>query len=81
MPTFPPAAHGEIPPIGDPAYDAMLARMLRPGEAPPGLALVAEAFGALRTAPVHGGATAEADALAAFRDLVGRPAEHRPPTA
>jgi hypothetical protein len=31
MPTFPSPAHGEIPPVGDPAYDAMLARTLRAG--------------------------------------------------
>ena len=77
MPTFPPA-DGDIPPIGDPAYDAMLARVLRPEEAPPGLAPVAEAFDALHAAPVHSGVTAEANALAAFRDLVGRPAETAP---
>ena len=77
MPTFPPA-DGDIPPIGDPAYDAMLARILRPEEAPPGLAPVAEAFDALNAAPVHGGVTAEANALAAFRGLVGSPAETAP---
>ncbi|HEX9354810.1 MAG TPA: hypothetical protein VF933_13470, partial [Streptosporangiaceae bacterium] len=79
MPTFPSPAHGEIPPAGDPAYDAMLAGTLPPGEAPAGLALVAEAFDALYAAPVHGGMTAEANALAAFRDLVGRPTETAPP--
>jgi hypothetical protein len=31
VPTFPSPAHGEIPPVGDPAYDAMLARTLRVG--------------------------------------------------
>lgn len=75
MPTFPSPAHGEIPPVGDPAYDAMLARALPPGDAPAGLSLVAGAFAALRAAPADSGMSAEADALAAFRDAVGRPSE------
>ena len=77
MPTFL-TSDGYIPPVGDPAYDAMLARILRPEEAPPGLAPVAEAFDALNAAPAHGGVTAEANALAAFRGLAGRPAETSP---
>jgi hypothetical protein len=75
MPTFPSPAHGEIPPVGDPAYDAMLARALPPGDAPAGLSLVAGAFAALRAAPADSGMSAEANALAAFRDAVGRPSE------
>ena len=75
MPTFPSPAHGEIPPVGDPAYDAMLARTLPPGDAPAGLGPVAEAFAALRAAPADSGMTAEASALAAFRGAVGRPSE------
>ena len=39
---FPSPAHGEIPPVGDPAYDALLARALPAGDAPAGLRLVAE---------------------------------------
>ena len=75
MPTYPSPAHGEIPPVGDPAYDAMLARTLPPGDAPAGLGPVAGAFAALRAAPVDSGMTAEASALAAFRGTVGRPSE------
>jgi hypothetical protein len=75
MPTFPSPAHGEIPPVGDPAYDAMLARTLPPEDAPAELGLVAGAFAALRAAPVDSGMTAEANALAAFRGAVGRPSE------
>jgi len=52
----------------------MLAGTLPPGEAPAGLALVAEAFDALRAAPVDSGMTAEANALAAFRGAVSKPA-------
>jgi hypothetical protein len=75
MPTFPWPAHGDIPPAGDPAYDAMLARTLPPGETPAGLGSVAEAFAALNAAPAHSGPAAEADALAVFRSTVGVPAE------
>ena len=74
MPTYPSPAHGEIPPVGDPAYDAMLARTLPPGEVPAGLGLVAEAFAALRAAPEDSGVAAEAKALAAFRGTVSKPA-------
>lgn len=75
MPTFPPPAHGDIPPAGDPAYDALLARTLPPEDAPTGLGHVAEAFAALCAAPVQSGPAAEADALAVFRSTVGMPAE------
>jgi hypothetical protein len=75
MPTFPRPAHGDIPPVGDPAYDAVLARTVSPEDAPAGLRPLVEAFAALRAAPVHSGPTAEANALAAFRGAVGRPPE------
>ena len=75
MPAFPSPAPGEIPPVGDPAYDAMLARALPPGDAPAGLGLVAGAFAALRAAPADSAMSAEASALAAFRGAAGRPAE------
>ena len=67
MPAFPSPAPGEIPPVGDPAYDALLARALPPGDAPAGLGLVAGAFAALRAAPADSAMSAEASALAAFR--------------
>jgi hypothetical protein len=75
MPTFPPPAHGDLPPAGDPAYDALLASTLPPVDAPAGLGHVAEAFAALCAVPVHSGPAAEADALAVFRSTVGMPAE------
>jgi hypothetical protein len=75
MPTFPRTAHGEIPPAGDPAYDALLARTLAPEDAPAGLRPVAEGFAALCQAPVNCGPAAGEKALAAFRAAAGRPAE------
>jgi hypothetical protein len=72
MLTFPPA-DGDILPTGDPAYDAMLARMLRPDEPP----RAGPGGGGLRRAP-RGAVNAEANALAAFRDLVGRSADTAP---
>ena len=75
MPAFPSPAHGEIPPVGDPAYDALLARALPAGDTPAGLRLVAEGFAALRAAPADSALSAEASALAAFRGAAGRPAE------
>lgn len=75
MPTFPWPTHSGLPPVGDAAYDAVLARTLPPGPAPAGLGAVAEAFAALSTAPVHAEPAAEASALRAFRDTAGLPAE------
>jgi hypothetical protein len=75
MPNFPWPARGDIPPVGDPAYDALLARTLPPEETPAGVGPLAEAFAALCAAPLHSGPAAEADALTAFRNTVGVPAE------
>ncbi len=74
MPTFPWPAHSGLPPVGDAAYDAVLARTLPPGQATAGLGAVAEAFAALSAAPVHAEPAAEAHALRAFRDTAGMPA-------
>jgi hypothetical protein len=60
---------GDVPPLGDPAFDALLARTLRPEEAVAGLQPVVESFAALYAAPVHSGPAAEARALTAFRAL------------
>ena len=81
MPTFPRTTQGEIPPVGDPTYDALLARTLAPDDAPTGLRPVAEGFAALYEAPVNVKPAAERNALAAFRGAIGRPAEPpaRPP--
>ena len=75
MPTFPRTAPGEIPPVGDPAYDALLARTLAPEDAPTGLRPVAQGFAALYEAPVNVEPAAEKNALAAFRAAVGKPVE------
>ncbi len=62
---------GEVPPLGDPAFDALLAGTLRPEEAVSSLRPVVESFAALDAAPVHNGPAAEANALTAFRALAG----------
>ena len=62
---------GDVPPVGDPAFDALLARALRPEEAVASLQPVVESFTALYAAPVHGAPAAEARALTAFRALAG----------
>ena len=80
MPTFPRTTQGEIPPVGDPAYDALLARTLAPDDAPTGLRPVAEGFAALYEAPMNVKPAAERNALASFRGAIGGPAEPaRPP--
>ncbi len=58
---------GDVPQIGDPAFDALLARALRPEDAVASLRPVVESFAALYAAPVHGSPAAEASALTAFR--------------
>ncbi len=60
---------GDVPPLGDPAYDALLAWTLRPEEAVASLRLVAESFAALYAAPAHTGPAAETSAMTAFRAL------------
>lgn len=61
---------GDVPPIGDAVFDALLARALPPEEAVASLRPMVEGFAALYAAPVYGGAAAEASALAAFHALV-----------
>jgi hypothetical protein len=75
MPIIPRPARDDIPPVGDPAFDALLARTLPPEDAPAGLRPVAEGFAALYEVPVNSEPAAEASALDAFRGAVGRPAE------
>lgn len=81
------ADRGDVPPLGDPAFDALLARALRPEEAVASLRPVVESFAALYAAPVHSGPAAESSVLAAFRGLaapygnrtgVHRAGVHRP---
>ena len=47
MPIFPWPARGDVPPAGDPTYDALLTGSLLPEDAAEGLRPVAEAFAAL----------------------------------
>jgi hypothetical protein len=63
---------GDVPQLGDPAFDALLARALRPDEAVASLRPVVESFAALYAAPVYSGPAAEASALSAFRGLTGQ---------
>ena len=58
---------GDVPQIGDAAFDALLARALRPEEAMASLRPVVEGFTALYAAPVYSGPAAEASAMTTFR--------------
>jgi hypothetical protein len=75
MPVFPWSGRGGVPPIGDPAFDALLTGNLPPGEAPDGLRPVAEAIAALNEAPTSSELAAEVSALAVYSRAVRRPAE------
>jgi hypothetical protein len=63
---------GDVPQLGDPAFDALLARALRPEEAVASLRPMAESFAALYAAPVQSAPVAEASALTAFRGLAAQ---------
>ncbi len=73
------SGRGGVPPVGDPAFDALLTGNLPPEDAPEGLHQVAEAIAALNGAPASSELAAEASALAAYRSAVGRSAEHARP--
>lgn len=75
MPIFPWSGRGGVPPVGDPAFDALLTGNLPPGEAPDGLRPVAEAIAALNEAPTSSELAAEVSALAVYSRAVRRPAE------
>jgi hypothetical protein len=75
MPIFPWSARGDVPPAGDPAFDALLAGNLLPEDTADGLRPAAEAIAALNAAPATSELAAEASVLAVFRGAVGRPAE------
>jgi uncharacterized membrane protein YgcG len=74
MPIFPWSSRGDVPPVGDPAFDALLAGHLRPGDTAEGLRPVAEAIAALNAAPVTSELAAEASARAVFR-AAGQPGQ------
>jgi hypothetical protein len=75
MPIFPWSVRGGVPPVGDPAFDALLAGNLLPEDAADGLRPVAEVIAALNAAPTAGELAAEARARAAYRGAMGRSAE------
>lgn len=60
---------GDVPQLGDPAFDALLARTLRPEEAVASLRPMVESFAALYAAPVDSGPAVEVSAMNAFRAL------------
>jgi hypothetical protein len=74
MPIFLWSARGDVPPVGDPAFDALLAGNLLPGDTSEGLRPVAEAIAALNAAPVASELAAEARARTAF-SAAGRSGE------
>lgn len=74
MPIFPWSARGDVPPVGDPAFDALLAGNLLSEDTAGGLRLVAEVIAALNAPPVTSELAAEASALRAFR-AAGRSGE------
>jgi len=77
MPIFPwSAARGDVPPVGDPAYDALLEGNHRPvQDGAERLRPVAEAIAALNAPPAATELAAEASALLVFRSGGGSPAE------
>jgi len=80
MPIFSWSARGDVPPVGDPAFDGLLAGNLLPEDTAGGLRPVAEVIAALNAPPVTSELAAEASALRAFRAAgrSGEPARSRP---
>lgn len=80
MPIFPWPGRAGVPPVGDPAFDALLVGNLPPQDAAGGLRPVAETITALNAAPSASELATEASAVAVFRGAIGRSAEPvRPP--
>jgi hypothetical protein len=75
MPIFAWPARGDVPPAGDPAFDALLTGKLLPEDAAEGLRPVTEAIAALTAAPSASELAGEASALAVFRGAAGVSAE------
>jgi hypothetical protein len=75
MPIFPWSARGGVPPVGDPAFDALLTGNLWPDDAAEALRPVAETITALKAAPTASELAAEGRTLAVYRAAVGRSAE------
>jgi hypothetical protein len=72
MPTNLRSPHGDVPPAGDPAVEALLAGSLAPADAAAELRPLAEAFAALRVAPIAHELAGEPAARAAYRGGFGR---------
>jgi hypothetical protein len=75
MPIFPWPAPGDVPAVGDPAFEALLAGSLLPEDAAGGLYTAAEVIAGLTGAPTLSELAAEASALAVFRSVAGVSAE------
>jgi hypothetical protein len=75
MPIFPWSRQGGVPPVGDPAFDALLTGNLPPDEAPDGLRSVAEAIAALNEAPASSELATEARTVAVYSRAVRASAE------
>jgi hypothetical protein len=76
MPIFPwSAARGDVPQVGDPAYDALLEGNHLPQDAAQGVRQVAETIAALNGLPAAAELAAEASALLVFRSEAGVLAE------
>jgi hypothetical protein len=75
MPVFPWSARGGVPPLGDPALDALLTGNVLPEDAPEELRPVAESLAALNAAPHSSELAGEAKARALFRAAAAQPAE------
>jgi hypothetical protein len=78
MPIFLWSSRGVVPPVGDPAFDALLTGNLPPEDTADGLRPVAEAIAALNAVPVTSELAAEAGALTVFRAAGGSGASVRP---
>lgn len=78
MPIFLWSSRGDVPPVGDPAFDALLTGNLPPEDTADGLRPVAEAIAALNAVPVTSELAAEASALTVFRAAGGSGASVRP---
>src|SRR5258708_29350869 len=75
MPIFPWPAQGDVPPVGDPAFDALLSGDPPPDGAATGLRRAAEVIAALNDAPVTSELAALPGAMAVFRSEIGRPGQ------
>jgi hypothetical protein len=78
MPNFPRSARGDVPPVRDAAFDALLAGNLPPEQATDGLRPVAEVIAALCAAPARSEIAAEARAREVYRAAFSRPPAHAP---